>query len=660
MSGIAAQFRYAESYVERSFNLLSALVALAFVVCAMNLPVTLLPSALHDDGLFFRLAYSMVQGNWLGDYGETTLAKGPIFPIFLAVNAAIGLPITLSLALFYAFSCWLLTSRLAQLNFPYLLALGLLVLLLFHPHSFPTRIIRDNIYPGLTLIILAATVDVFFLKQRRAWTLVLYGIAAGSLWMTREEGVWVMPALLVLATTVFSQIYRGEGRQGISELSAPVVIALASALLLVLSVCSLNYAKYGAFAVVDFKEQYFAKSLSLLNSIEPTKRTLHVPVNAEQRALAYEVSPAFAELRQYFEVEGRGWTDHGCQVYPHACGDYAGGWFMWAYRSAVATIGRYESFASSSAFYADVSREIELACASGALLCKDRALGFLPGLYDDNFRLLPQSLADASNLLLMRRGAPLLLGASTDFNGLLRSVRLFLRHPLSMPSEQELARVTLAGYYFNTASASWWLTLSCQNQEPQHIKRLPSFNLQSHSPDDDVMQSRFFIEVDKADSCVLEADTGARVALLDLTDRLVSPDILGPGTILHAQLALRGLPAPLINVSVMIKDTLNRLYRLALPVLVLLGAVGLGASLIRAWRARHVYEPLLIVAVVSWLLVASRVSLLVLIDISSFPAINSLYMAPAFPLLTVACVTSIAVFLQASTAKGNEKCNSPY
>ena len=141
--------------------------------------------------------------------------------------------------------------------------------------------------------------------------------------------------------------------------------------------------------------------------------------------------------------------------------------------------------------------------------------------------------------------------------------------------------------------------------------------------------------------------------LTDLSDQLVNPEVLGSGTVLHAELAVRGLPAPLINVSVIIKDTLNRLYRLALPVLVLLGAVGLAASLIRAWRARRLDEPLLIVAAVSWLLVASRVSLLVLIDISSFPAINALYMAPAFPLLTVACLTSVAAFLQPNAVKGN-------
>ena len=325
-------------------------------------------------------------------------------------------------------------------------------------------------------------------------------------------------------------MHRREGRQGVSDIASRLAILIGSALILVLCVCSLNYAKYGAFVVVDFKEQHFAKSLSLLNSIEPTERTLHVPVNSEQRALAYEVSPAFAKLQQYLEVEGQGWTDHGCAVYPHACGDYAGGWFMWAYRSAVARIDRYDSFASSAAFYANVAQELELACTSGTLSCKDQSFGFLPNLYDENLQLIPQALSDASSLLLMQRGAPLHPSASTDFNQLLPSVRLFLRHPLSMPSKQESARVTLAGYYFSTASAESWLQLRCKNQKPQRIKRQPSFDLRSQFPESDFVQSRFFITADNADSCELITDTGGRVALMDLTDRLVSPDILGPET----------------------------------------------------------------------------------------------------------------------------------
>ena len=53
------------------------------------------------------------------------------------------------------------------------------------------------------------------------------------------------------------------------------------------------------------------------------------------------------------------------------------------------------------------------------------------------------------------------------------------------------------------------------------------------------------------------ADTGARAVFTDLSDQLVNPEVLGSGTILYTQLAVRGLPAPLINASVMITTRLT-------------------------------------------------------------------------------------------------------
>ena len=73
---------------------------------------------------------------------------------------------------------------------------------------------------------------------------MLYGIASGFFWMTREEGLGHAGSI-GLGAIVCTQIVRSEGRQGISELSPRVLIVLGSALLLVLSVCSLNYANMG-------------------------------------------------------------------------------------------------------------------------------------------------------------------------------------------------------------------------------------------------------------------------------------------------------------------------------------------------------------------------------------------------------------------------------
>ena len=49
--------------------------------------------AARDDALFVRLADSIAQGQWLGTFDDTTLAKGPGFPVFLAVVATLELPL---------------------------------------------------------------------------------------------------------------------------------------------------------------------------------------------------------------------------------------------------------------------------------------------------------------------------------------------------------------------------------------------------------------------------------------------------------------------------------------------------------------------------------------------------------------------------------------
>ncbi|MHB8270359.1 hypothetical protein [Bradyrhizobium sp.] len=52
-----------------------------------------------------------------------------------------------------------------------------------------------------------------------------------------------------------------------------------------------------------------------------------------------------------------------------------------------------------------------------------------------------------------------------------------------------------------------------------------------------------------------------------------------------------------------------------------------------------------VVALVSWVLVFARTSVLVLIDVTSFPALNQTYLAPAYFLLMSGAVLSCAALL---------------
>jgi hypothetical protein len=77
-------------------------------------------------------------------------------------------------------------------------------------------------------------------------------------------------------------------------------------------------------------------------------------------------------------------------------------------------------------------------------------------------------------------------------------------------------------------------------------------------------------------------------------------------------------------------------YSVFLP---LLGGIGMVAYLCRlllAITGRVRISMSLVIVSSLWVMVAARVALLALVDVSSFPAINGVYLMPAYPLFCLA------------------------
>src|SRR5690606_11798849 len=126
-----------------------------------------------------------------------------------------------------------------------------------------------------------------------------------------------------------------------------------------------------------------------------------VPVPEHVRMAVYDISPAFNRLRPGLEGTARGWTEHGCAVYAHSCGDYAGVWFLWALTAAAAGAGVHASAPEAEAFYRRVADEVGGACADGRLACS-RGVGMMPAMTRAQWDALPAALHRALRLLAWR------------------------------------------------------------------------------------------------------------------------------------------------------------------------------------------------------------------------------------------------------------------
>jgi len=342
--------------------------------------------AIHDDRLFAVLAGHIVKGDWLGPYTQYTLAKGPLFPLFVAVNFWIGLPLIFSQQLLYAAACATMTRALTPWLRHAALQCGFYLILLWNPISFDagnlTRLMRQNIYTPLALFTIAGLVLLFRRRReilrRLLGPSMLAGLSLGGFWITREESVWLLPAVALLWLGLFASLRR-ELLQRWRPITFSGGIFLTTALLPTLIISTLNWQHYGWFGTVEFKASEFKAAYGALTRPLVGPELDQVPVTRQMREALYEVSPSFAKLRPYLEGPvGDHWAEQN--AFPAAERQMRGGWFVWALRDAVAEAGLAPDAGAALRYYQVVADEVNAACDKGQLPARNSRSGFLPPL----------------------------------------------------------------------------------------------------------------------------------------------------------------------------------------------------------------------------------------------------------------------------------------
>lgn len=361
-------------------------------------------SSPHDDRLFLKLASNLLQGQWLGDYTDKTLAKGPFYSMFIAAVFALGVPLLVAKHLLYATACAVMVKALQPLRLGAAFAFVLFTILLFNPVTYDTghhvRVLRQAIIPFLSLFILAGAAGLAARhdaapRRQLPWA-VLLGVALSCFWITREESVWILPAVaLPLAWLAWrSWQSRSAGASpdpaSTSAVSATwprrvAVLLLPLALWPVapLAVATLNLHHYGLFTTCEFKVSEFKAAYGALTRVTPAHWHPHIPVARETRERIYEISPAFAELRPLLD----GWIGDNWAInsqdslgLPLEEREISGGGFMWALRDAVQYAGLSPDAKSAMAYYARLADEVNTACDAGLLEAGPRRATMLPPL----------------------------------------------------------------------------------------------------------------------------------------------------------------------------------------------------------------------------------------------------------------------------------------
>jgi hypothetical protein len=637
---------------------------LAYVVIRVHTPVTLYPGAIHDDGLFIRLGRSLADWHWLGDFNQFTLMKGPGYPAFLAVANWLGISVSMAHALFHCFAITFFVVVCHRFIKSSMISGVFLFLLLWHPISLSgdmLRVSRDEIYYGQTLLMLGTILWVLFgpvdTTRRLMWAGVA-GAVLGWFWLTREEGLWILPGLLLLVLVAGLHAFR---LHRIRKFTLLLLVATSVFGATQLGFSFVNRHVYGKFVAVDVKESNFRRALEAIDSVRSggTKPFVSITHAAMQRVDA--VSPAFASLASYFDGPGKNWETWGCQENSRLCGEIGSAWFLWALRDAVAATGHFASPSEASAFFGRIADEISAACQHGSLECYPQFIAEMPPIsWSDVWKLLLPRSANALELLILYN-PPYQINPSNGTEDLLEPALWFLNYPLHTKSSDSTWTSTyvFTGWYYRSGN-DW---LSAEVISP--TKGLASFQFDRQSSPDiqsgfkDLLASnqRFTLQTRCGDGCVLvlRAPTGEVVERKLLEYRKAPLDIdLGTGHV-HFDSAnvvsdSRYFATPLDRLCTSLRVTIMKFYSwLFLPILVF-GLLAFVASAIML-PGRVPGNLSFVTAALCWGLVLSRAALLLLIDVTSFPALNGTYFAPAYYLLAAAAVLSIAAWTHRGTMK---------
>lgn len=347
-------------------------------------PVYAIGPAAHDDRLFLLMAESLIKGEWLGAYTQMTLAKGPFYSMWIAALYWIGIPLGLGVQAAYAGACALFTRALRPAIGSGAVLFLIYAFLLWNPMSYegPTlcRIIRQQIYTPLELAVFAGLIALYCRREetfRRQWPwAMLAGLAFGCFWLTREESIWLIPSMVLLAGGALYWACRGSRPLGRTMIQSLGLAAFCAALP-VLLVCWQNHRHYGWFGTVEFRAAEFNDAYGAMVRVKIDPVLPLVPVTRQAREAMYEVSPAFATLRPWLDGEiGTNWAEK--EMYPAEDRQIRSGWLMWALRDCVVAAGHGHSAREALDFYRRMADEINRACEDGKLPAHPRRSGFLP------------------------------------------------------------------------------------------------------------------------------------------------------------------------------------------------------------------------------------------------------------------------------------------
>ncbi len=346
-----------------------------------------------DDMLFIKLANALIHGEWLGKYSEMTLAKGPMYPMFIAFSNFSHIPLLQSQQVLYIFATCLLFFALKK---KYNTACSFIVFLfvLFNPFSYQIaeRVTRHHFYSSLTIGTVACIFGLLASEKQRSFKHALwalgFGIFSAMFYLTREEFMWFIPLYLVpIGHCLSTYIFRKHLHPVFFR---TVLFGYFVGILFVCIVSCVNKFYYGTFVINELKQSAYTKVYGDLIRIKQETPIRHATISKLTLHKAALVSPHFKIVEELINETYR--TSPHKSSFTIATNEISGANLIFDIRDAAFRLGYYPSYKIANTFFQEIHKELVYACKNKSLECTAWPFDLIPQFHMEYSVLFLQSV----------------------------------------------------------------------------------------------------------------------------------------------------------------------------------------------------------------------------------------------------------------------------
>ena len=357
-------------------NILFFVVIFILIILRVNMildfPIYGYIDFIDDDQLQVHQAKSLVDGNWLGNYGYNTLLKGPVFPLFLALICILKLPYIFSVTLAFIIACLFFIYSIKDIIKNKFALLIVFAFMIFNPIMFSAdfqRVYRNSLTPALAIALISFfNIALISRNDNKIFKYVL-GVTLASIifpffYYIREDSIWLVPFILfyttIIGVSIICECLKNKKIKIINIVKASLLILpLITLIIFEQIIGNINLSYYGGKVVNQSSFESLNNAIYAINRVKNVDGNTEVTNSREKIKYLYTISPSLNKISENFEMSldiiagGKG-------------NEIEDGMFLWGFLAGVSS-SWYSTYEMQDELFKNISSEINTAIENGKI-----------------------------------------------------------------------------------------------------------------------------------------------------------------------------------------------------------------------------------------------------------------------------------------------------